>query len=1121
MLSILKASAGSGKTFRLTKEYIIMLLGNKVNGKYVLNKSASNAHRAILAITFTNAATEEMKQRIVQELAVLAHIETDNGTPRTSDYLSDLLTLFQCTPDELVNASRQALTRLLFDFNYFHISTIDSFFQLILRTFAFEAELEGDYEIDLDDKAALRNGVSEMLSDLNTSAPTSQVLETEEWIKTHMMQSLEDGTFENPFNRDSSLFKDLTDILGYVMSNGTESIDSRLADWINANHMKSFKQALAKKQRDIVHDTKAQAETALNLIDNSGLQKYLYRGIDTILTNALNGKINDITSKTIYKITDEPTAWLSSAGKVYFKDGAHADQFNTIHSTLLAILEAIKQEPTIRTIRKQLFALGLLGHAIHTIKKLRTENHTIQLKDTNALLRRLIGDDDAPFVFERVGVELQHFLIDEFQDTALAQWEILRPLVNESQAGGNDNLIIGDEKQCIYRWRGSNPSLIRTHVLKDVTKPIKNENLAHNYRSRPEVIEFNNIFFSTLAEQFGFTDLYAEVVQKVPERPNDKDPHRGYVSIRAFNPPKKSSKKKEEENPLSDIEQEQPSIFDDMHQEIRRQIIDSGYLPSEICILVRENADGEEIIAGLTDFIASDPELTALGVRVTSGQSLIISKSTPVRRLIATLRTIAASTDVSLQPSAKEKQYAARQKMHTRSETINLINRFETLVGSGINPNEAIVKAIAHCNEPCHLDIDYTKAGSMNLPTLVEQLIDRHFSSGQVPPEQMMYVMAFQDIVLQFCRDDNAGLHDFLTWWDQTGFKKSVSPASDKKAINVMTIHKSKGLEFKCLHIPFNDSKFAKDHKSFQWFNMVTIPGIDPEITPPIIPLKLSTSLATGPFAPQYIALKRESMLDALNLLYVAFTRASRELIVWYNRHSSKSSADIPELGLFSTDADRMIETALNALAITDSQGNYTSGAPTRPHRKSKIKHIIEPDNANMPAMKLRHRNDILQHLHVPTLREQLMGHQRGTILHDIMASIPDVRHVTKAVRAAVQSRVIDPTHAAEFEQRITHLLTKTNAARWFAPGVQSIRERSILLPSGGEKHKNIPDRVVMLPDGSIEVVDYKFGEKSTSHHTQVRNYCRLIKSMGHTNVRGFLWYVDKGSIIEVPIDTH
>lgn len=895
MLTIYKASAGSGKTFTLAYEYIKNLLGKKIEGsdRYKLRSGYGDKHRNILAITFTNKATEEMKERIVQELSALAH-------GKDTAYLHKLTREFSCTPEQLKSAAGKALRTLLFDFNYFNISTIDSFFQTILRTFAREAELTGDYELELNNDDAITEGMHRFFESLNRNDK-----DTRKYIKgitDYLLECLRNNENVMMFSKDSGLNSKISQtVTGLSNDRFDEYYDSLKNYFAEPARIEMVFTAITKAIRSMEDKAAELCAIAVAAIDSipfksSPVSSYLYKDFESAANHVF--KCGNVTAA----VADNETP---AYNKSFLTHLAKNPGIITPDSQIVEAAKALKERKDnislLSNLRTNIFLLALMVKIYSFIEEYRVENNALLLSDTNSLLRTIIGDDDTPFIYERLGVMLHHYLIDEFQDTSTIQWECLKPLVANGVGNGYDSLIIGDEKQCIYRFRNSDPSLLAEKVALQITDnrvvgsdPEKNT----NYRSSRDIVEFNNSLFETIAEQNGFSGIYANVNQSIAPKHSG---HRGYIKIAPL----------DVTNQDEYFETMLPKLADD----IQRQL-GSGYHPSDIAVLVRKKDEGLKIIS----YLIKHQEEFEHKFNIISDDLMPVSDSPAVRLIISTLRNIA----YPLAPPTNS-------RFKTLKETKALISRFEIALHSGDSPSEALRKALKG------QDTDISSISGTTIVDIVEDII------ATLPDELVRmhnpYICAFHDLIADYSTFGLNDLQSFLRWWDETGKRKIISAPEDPNAIRIMTIHKSKGLQFKCVHLP----ACYWDILSFRflvWFDAAPLKQLGLECDlPDIVPMKPGPGMEKTPLAAEYRKICKELILDELNVLYVSFTRAVDELCAYYfsNSRSSLPVSELIDNAMQAQFPDRLID------------GEYIFGTPTEcehtgKESDSQVKSELMPD---------------------------------------------------------------------------------------------------------------------------------------------------------------------------------
>lgn len=1120
MLNIHKASAGSGKTFSLARQYIKLLLGykNKETGQYILDKSPWRRHRTILAITFTNKATEEMKSRIIHELAVLADLEP--GWTKQSDHLSYLTDVFNCTDADLKTAADMALKQLLYDFSFFNVSTIDSFFQTVLRTFAREAEIPGNYDLDLDARSAIVEGVERTFDSISADSTIEPAKKNQliEWITKFMLSKLSIAKKATIFNRKSKLYEDLIKFVENLTKDKFIEHRQQLFDYLSDPHKlaefaSQIDQLIIQFRRQAINSS----TTALHIIESRGYDTDKKLKINGLLLKKLIaiGKNKDFGSdlgQTVPGMMSNPDKAFSKDLNKLLQSKPDPELYDAIQYACKCIWEHYTYGHQYLMITENIYFMGLLFTILTNAEDYRSENNTILLSDTNNLLHDIIGDDDAPFVYERVGLWLNHFLIDEFQDTSRLQWQNMQPLLNEGQSDNNDSLIIGDEKQCIYRFRNSDPSLLHHEVADYYNKQaeVTGKTIAENtnWRSSARVVRFNNKFFNEAAESLNFSHIYGNVEQQVSPK-NEKKNH-GYVRINHIM--------------CGNSTLATPTTLQLLTEQIIQQI-QAGYPPSQIAVLVRNAKEGIAVIDYLMDQCATNPQLK--DVTVMSDDSMLISSSPAVRRIISVMRYLAsAEEDVDTLRAEKEALAGKKSRQNKRAYDISkLISRFEYFSTQPDFKGEPLMEAIKslEANSPIS-DIDpadfkssqSAKIVSLNLQSLVESIIERFIipeNNTDRANNENLYISSFVDTLTDYCSHAQAtDLRAFLRWWDESGYKTKVTSSDEPMAIRVMTIHKSKGLEFKCVHIPFVNWPLA-NFKDPEWF-YVTEPfyGIDPKYNPPMIPLRPSSWMADSQFASQYDERCNEMILDEFNVLYVAMTRAIDSLTLSYNDYGASAN----KAGALLNNSATIKELSLK---VADGYGYpveiFTEGEPTQFEKEDKPLTAIDPKGKfEMPAYQSHYNTEHWKNIKLDDYINYSAARQRGIILHDILSRIITARDIEHAVSSVANEGNIPLEDVPELTAALHQLIEQPEIAPWFDPKCTVYCERSILLTNGKIRR---PDRVIVNPDGSAVVVDYKFARENEAEYSQqVLTYMNTLKAAGYPAVEGYLWYVDTNTLRRV-----
>lgn len=1126
MLTIYKASAGSGKTFTLAFEYIKTLLGIKLQrGGYVLNdakyvpggRRMPRRHAAILAITFTNAATEEMKSRIIRQLSTLS----DPAKIGTTPYTSMLCKCFGCTADELGKAAQLALTELLYDYNAFNVSTIDSFFQAVLRTFSREIDRQGDYELSLERKDMIFQAISLMLDELNTGADTGGK-RLNRWVRNYVRSRITEGGEYNFFNRNGR-------ILSNLAADVDKSMDETFVDNVKAldrylespERLDSFCAELTRRIDDAYAAAVAAARRLIAFRDSNGLPENYLSKIASRIEMAFDPASKYKSNALAIAFFKKDPADLELKGDCLTVANFKATPEALRDDALTLFRDFAVQFPPCEQRRKMyrelLSAAGLLefiGETRHKLRELMKENNMMLISDTGELLSGIISDAEMPFIYERLGMTLESLLIDEFQDTSRLQWRNLKPLVSNSLAYDYDNLIIGDVKQSIYRFRNSDSELLGS-VVQTVDFPDRcvgrgsrpEENT--NHRSAGDIVRFNNEIFERLAKDLA-VNHYEAVRQTVDEK-LDKVP--AYIKLNFHD---------------GDNDGMETLVLEEMAQDILRQH-ETGYAWRDIMVLARLGDEATRIVRYL---IEVHPE-----IRVLSSEALLLSNSPAVRTIISSLKLVARSYEGKKSTRCDDApQYASR------SDIIMMITRFNYFASQGYDTLSSLRMAMeedSSMSDHIRSEVDVIRSKNpANLVALIETIVALRLSPQQRISEYA-YIAALQDLAVKHLESPNPSLSAFLDAYSRNEQKWAILTPSSLDAVEVMTIHKSKGLERACVHIPFGNWKLRGRNRKM-WIRMDGFTGFTPGIVPPVCRVNVD---AASPFADRNLSpvadeVEREcraEIMDCLNTAYVAFTRASRELII----HCDKSS---PGIGTYVFSAFTGIYDAAT-LPFVRAEGEgigtcYLLGAPTIPLKKEEntvgtvdsgeykvffrddTRELVSIDDIFASDDDLGDEDD----KEIVDKAEPFAGtaamkeaSRRGTNLHAILAAMRTADDLDDAVDRLCSRLDIPAAEREEYRRDLRHAfeVAGDTAAEWFAPENIVYPERSFFDPHTGKTSR--PDRIVIRPDGRGVIVDYKFTTESRNRHLrQVSDYRRLLTSTGCANVDVYLWYPLLEEIIKV-----
>ncbi|MDR2914535.1 MAG: UvrD-helicase domain-containing protein [Tannerella sp.] len=1069
MLTIYSASAGTGKTHTLTGEYMSLLFKGR------------EQHRHILAVTFTNKATAEMKSRIVEELFRLA----DN---HSSDYLELLSENGRRSEAEIRIQAKKILITILHDYSAFNISTIDHFFQHTIRAFTREIGLQGNYQIEMNEEQMMEEAVESMLSELEKSENGDLM----DWLLRFTEDKIEEGG-------GWDIRRDIIKLGGQLFKETYKSYSDRIQKDIEQKQfLFNYRNELYKIIQSTQKTTKELGEKGLLLMKQHGLQPSGFKGGSRsaffYFEQLAAGNTKEPTA-TFRKLADNAEEYLAKTATPEQKNAAeriYANGMNELIRGIISFFDNLTAYYTANEIARNFYALGILTDLSQHIAKWREDNNKMLIADTTELLNKVIDGSEIPFIYEKTGTRIEHYMIDEFQDTSGMQWSNFRPLLKDSLDNGRSNLIVGDVKQSIYRFRNSDWTLLDHQVKIDFKNQTNEENLDVNWRSCRHIVEFNNMLFNSVpvilqhsyneeveqsslsAEEKGryssrIVSAYKNSGQQVAKPFIHKD---GHVRVQFLSDNEELSWKEQSREQL-------PRIVE--------QLQDNGYELRDIAILTRTSAEGLSAAETLLAYKETHAE-SGYKYDIISEDSLTISSSLSVRWMVEMLRYLN-------QPDVKSNYYMAqltyailkRKKQASRHENSTRSHGEEPFR----NRVSGEIPTINNLFQPFPLEI-ITKLKQLSNRSLYEltEGLFRLFEND-FPDNELVFIQAFLDMIAEYSTNETADAGRFLTWWDEAGSGKKIITPDSQNAIRIMTIHKSKGLGFKVVIMPFADWKIDQKD-TILWCH----PTQKPFDKMSLVPVKYSKVLKNTIFATDYFKEKLHAYMDNLNTLYVAFTRAKEELIVMAPQPKAEISSVASLLwnGLL-TDP----EFQLNA-----ENGIYERGTWwTAPAGEGGT------DTEELPMERFYSVS--------PDERMQLRLHRKGgflddekrkysLLMHDILSSIEEHNDITHAISEKYISGEINNEEAGILKKKLIALTANNTVKSWFDGSMQVMNETEILFGKGQSRR---PDRIMIDKNNRVIIVDYKFGEQKEQYHQrQIKKYISLLHEMDYQNVEGYIWYI-------------
>lgn len=1053
---VLSASAGSGKTFRLAYKFIHDTIGYSYSKPYL--------YRAILAVTFTNKATEQMKSRILAELHTLS------SHPDRSKYMSLLRRDLGLSDQEIIKRAQVVQQRILHDYSRFTVLTIDKFFQRILRSFLKELNYDLSYNIELDEKAILAKGVDMLIEDISKDEDLLQ------WIEEYTQDALDD-------NKSWDIRKNINDFGVTIFDAQSRSaIGNKLSKDTLRNIVRSLQQRVAK----IRAEQTALGQKALNMMADAGVSPDDYMnksgGFMAIFINAANGCRYGKNGKEdgVYVTPSRLKYTLSPEG--WSKDSSAQALAPSLHPLLVRIceLESEVQEPhkTAHLIKSTYRSYGVLKDLNDRINLYCKQENLMLLSQTKYILSRFIEDNDAPFIYEKMGNRFERFMIDEFQDTSLIEWRNFVPLLRNAMAQSDDEsvLIVGDVKQSIYRWRGGDWRILKSGIAEALGENNTSvEPMKINYRSLGQIVRFNNDIIQHIIKcdnehlnsaldaavdensiseecrdglQNMLIDAYDERSRNdegLPEgeysfgqqvgRRSDKS---GYVRVEHFD--------------------DQPDFIDCIESAVAR-----GYKYSDMMILCRTGDDSVKVAKTLMDYKRRNNTFNIM-----TQDSLVIGRASVSGFIISVMRLSQDSNDrISL---ALMNEYLGRDYDAPAEESDQ---RFFAAISS-LSPEQAFERIVMEyrLNARC---------------------------------EELAYLQAIHEQIISFCSSRSADLQLFLKMWDEKGSSLKLEVEGGSDTIELITIHKAKGLEKKIVIIPYCDWSLTPKSNNLVWAAPDKQDGQLQDID--TFPVLYSEKwMEQSAFSEGYYRELVYSHVESINLLYVALTRACEELYVFIPNKNDKnkvgpllwSVVESDSNGVKSLDGKRVEFGKMDAPALDADDDD-----------KGKSVMIAE-----YPTFEQQIRLSLPSQRYFEDESHSQKARNLGITMHTVLSQAKCRQDVLQGITQQQQNGALSAEDASSLQRIIEREFERDLVGEWFGEWDDVRTENDIL--SSHIVGTRRPDRVMISGDRAV-VVDYKFGQaRSATHSRQVATYMQLLRDMGYRQVEGYVWYLSIGDIVAV-----
>ena len=1036
--TIYNASAGSGKTYTLVKEYL----------KIILTSPKDDAYKNILAITFTNKAVQEMKSRIVDSLF---DFTKEEPAMKSLDLMQDIARDTGLNLAEITTKAKSIIKNIIHNYAAFDISTIDKFTHKVIRSFAIDLNLPVTFEVSLDTDKLLQEAVDAIVAEAGNDAELTKLL-----VDFTMEKTDDDKSW---------------DVSGEIFNTGKLITNENNREEIIALQDKSIQDFITLKNKlldwseAIESETKQQAQAILDLIESKGIDTKSFSGayFPKHLQSITEGKFNP-ANKTYHQADDIK---INKTAKD--KDLIEAIIPEMLQQVAL-IYEKFQKKNLYEAFLKNITPLSLLNTVSNRLKNIQEEQNILSIAEFNKLINEQIQNQPAPFIYERLGEKYKHFFIDEFQDTSEMQWHNLIPLIDNAlssedlQGVQGSLLLVGDPKQSIYRWRGG-----KAEQFIDLSKeanPFSNDDkevvhLETNYRSYQEVIAFNNDFFKFLSEKFEDVK-YKELYEKYSyQHPTNKKG--GFVHISFLPKPDNSETDVEEE----DITQD--DLYLQKTLQTIREVQQKGFALNDIVILVRSNNKGILLVNYLTE----------QDVPVISSESLLLNTASEVKFLLNMLHYL---------NDAKDKE-ALAEAMYYLVKAFAIDLPVHDFIAQGIGqPTEV---ALQNWLADFEIKIDFQNIRRKSLYELVEYLI----LNGIPFSKNNAYVQYFLDVVLEKDVKNQFSIPDFLEYWEKSGHKLSVPTSEGADAIKIMTIHKSKGLEFPVVIFPFADENYSRNKREKMWLDA-------PEEADNFDKFLIDKSSKVSGYGEEasvvYQQKTQEDLLDNINVLYVALTRPEEQLYIITSWKERNKQGNLP-----NSLASYFIEFVEDRVDFDPNVQQYSFGNAMRVSERHKKTTHVEPiapvtSTIAVESIKIAQREAMMWG------SKQLEAIEYGNTMHEVLSYVKTKYDIDLAVTKAVENGLITEGQRSEVQQAVSEIVKHPDLEAYFDPLAQVYNEQTILKK---ETKTHIPDRIV-LHGKEAYLLDYKTGTHQPKYVKQLEEYEMVLMAMGFAVTKKALVYI-------------
>ncbi|MCI1187284.1 UvrD-helicase domain-containing protein [Hymenobacter sp. DH14] len=1126
---IYSSSAGSGKTYQLTKEYLLLALGADDPAYF----------KRVLAITFTNDAAGEMKHRIVDALRNFAYPTAG----KTDALLADIAAELKLPAVEVRRRAAATFRLVLYHYADFGVSTIDSFVQRIVTAFTRELGLPATFEVELDTDAVLQSAVAALLDKVNRD-PNSRLLS--QTLAEYALGQAEEGKSWSRLPEELAGF-------GRVLFNETVQEAVAQLDRLSLADFRRLDKEIRARRTEIEVAFEQTREVALAVLDAAGATEADFfqgkRGIFGYVQKGVDLLAPDAGPNSYVRATLADDKWYS--GKI--KTAADRERVDAVKEPLgqlVATLDKLRADylpnyVLLAAMQPYLFHASLLSELNKIVEQISRERNVVLISEFNRRIASIVLTEPVPFLYERLGEKYEHILIDEFQDTSVLQWNNLLPLVENTLANGHSSLAVGDAKQAIYRWRGGEmEQILRLHQgntealaararepeMRELLRgryeafrgKLEPRALQVNYRSAREIIDFNNAFFEAVSarhEALGLvTGIYdAHFGQEVPK--SQRADQQGHVELlftqkdapALIYDPATGTYTAE---PLPGHAPEALLGYDESTCYLTLQLIEQalrdGYELQDISVLCRTRGASKTIAKFLKE----------RGYAIISADSLALEFAEVVNLLVSILRVLHQPADTL-----------------ARAEALLLVDK----VVRGLAPTPARARHIATVANAAGgtsffdelrdlgYDVNEAETGNLGLYELAERLLNLFGLLGRNGESE--YLFRFLDLTLEYSLKFGNNLGNFLTHWEERKGRISINAPGGRAAITITTVHKAKGLAYGVVIVPFADWSLEPHRGTLLWGHLEA--GQKPiELMPDVAVVSLSKGIQQTVLGGQYDEEREKTFLEGLNTLYVAFTRPRHRLYVISKRPEDKKTTKTDELDAAApTTAARTVADLLHGYLLgrgewQEEQVSFivSQGSPAAKKPDNKQLTANNYELTNLAAAPWEERLKLRRH--ATTLfdfDEQKAQSEWNRKLHFALRRLLTAADVGRVASQLVAEGILSAKERPALVESLETLVSDPRLAPYFAPHLSVETEREILV--GGVKLRDYkPDRVVLEPSleehhrlgGRVTLLDFRLPPPQEKHKRLLRNYATLFEQLGYAEVRGVIYYFGTGEVVEV-----